>query len=589
VTFTVTIGGWGSGRVTSDPQGIDCPGTCAMDVPEGTRVTLSQQPSADSVFGGWGGFCFGTTSCVLAAEPRTYSASFDPAVPAGIRIAQGPIVWSEISGDGKNVLFSDGDEWPRGHCEMTYDGGARVFVASTSGTPPVQLPTAAEATFSASGARLALLVPAFECGDSGDVYVAAGDGSGLSKVALGVDSFGFSGDNLYLRRGDEVWYVAPDGTETHIEVPPSSFAPNPRDAGLQPYLILPDLTGQAVAYCPSQPWADGPQHCFFRPAGSTTAIALPDAVWPLNWTPDSSWLIAGSSVYSRDGKVRRTLPSACTQPILNAAGDTLVFAGGTGAQRQATGNCDGTVVLFPLSGATPRILRGLPPTTAQQAQWSLSLEGGETVVLATMKTYDGSGHSLMQMFEANVAGGFLPMGDPTLETPFDVLADGRLIVPDLTRTMLGGSKCPLWSAPLLRESVGQAAAPFVPFAIGVPVVEAAGPHALAVTAGCTADGVGGELHLLQQGEAWPGQVIPGFQSSGASVLTYAGRSLVFSGPSRPAAAEAGVVFDLASVHDDGSSLMHIASTVHSVLVQGTSLFVVQGADSSLWRIDVPQP
>jgi hypothetical protein len=86
-----------------------------------------------------------------------------------------------------------------------------------------------------------------------------------------------------------------------------------------------------------------------------------------------------------------------------------------------------------------------------------------------------------------------------------------------------------------------------------------------------------------------GRVIPGFQSSWASVLSFAGRSLVYSGPMRPNLMESGVVLDLAFVTDDGATSGHLASTVLTATVQGASLFVLQGADGGLWRIDVPQP
>lgn len=69
-TFRVTVNlvGNGSGRVTSNPEGIDCPGVCTMTPQSGTSVALTAQPASGSTFAGWGGACHGSGSCALTAS-----------------------------------------------------------------------------------------------------------------------------------------------------------------------------------------------------------------------------------------------------------------------------------------------------------------------------------------------------------------------------------------------------------------------------------------------------------------------------------------------------------------------------------------
>ncbi|HPS77964.1 MAG TPA: M6 family metalloprotease domain-containing protein, partial [Thermoanaerobaculaceae bacterium] len=54
-TLSVSRTGTGSGRVTSDPAGIDCGETCAADFDHGTVVTLTASATTGSTFSGWSG------------------------------------------------------------------------------------------------------------------------------------------------------------------------------------------------------------------------------------------------------------------------------------------------------------------------------------------------------------------------------------------------------------------------------------------------------------------------------------------------------------------------------------------------------
>ncbi len=69
----------GSGTVTSQPPGIDCPGTCSATFPPGTKVTLTATPATTSPPSVWGGFNDlgpGTTTCTGVA--LTCSFTLEP-------------------------------------------------------------------------------------------------------------------------------------------------------------------------------------------------------------------------------------------------------------------------------------------------------------------------------------------------------------------------------------------------------------------------------------------------------------------------------------------------------------------------------
>lgn len=69
-TLTVTLSGYGTGTVTSNTGGINCPGTCTAQINSGTSVTLTATPHLpESSFGGWSGAC--------SAEPCTFTMSSD--------------------------------------------------------------------------------------------------------------------------------------------------------------------------------------------------------------------------------------------------------------------------------------------------------------------------------------------------------------------------------------------------------------------------------------------------------------------------------------------------------------------------------
>jgi hypothetical protein len=75
VTLDVTV--VGSGRVTSQPAGIDCPGDCSASFDESTIVDLFAAPEPGFEFLGWSGACSGTGSCTVTLDTmRQVEASF---------------------------------------------------------------------------------------------------------------------------------------------------------------------------------------------------------------------------------------------------------------------------------------------------------------------------------------------------------------------------------------------------------------------------------------------------------------------------------------------------------------------------------
>jgi hypothetical protein len=78
-SLSVTKSGSGSGRITSDPVGMDCGTTCVFDYPKDSAVTLTATPAKDSTFGSWSGACAGQgASCTVTMSTNlTTTAVFD--------------------------------------------------------------------------------------------------------------------------------------------------------------------------------------------------------------------------------------------------------------------------------------------------------------------------------------------------------------------------------------------------------------------------------------------------------------------------------------------------------------------------------
>jgi hypothetical protein len=85
--ITIRNAGSGSGRVTSNPSGLDCSTTCTETFPRDIHVTLTPKPAPGSIFTGWsGGGCFGwaLTCEVLLNVSQTVVATFDVISPPSL-------------------------------------------------------------------------------------------------------------------------------------------------------------------------------------------------------------------------------------------------------------------------------------------------------------------------------------------------------------------------------------------------------------------------------------------------------------------------------------------------------------------------
>ena len=155
VQITVSLRGDGTGRVTSIPAGIDCPGSCTMTVPNETLLTLTASPGTDSRFRGWSGQCVGTQSCTItAARDQSVVASFAPippdtcdgVVPAALGqsvsrvIYESPGYWTfcedAVSDAAGNVAgFVGGRGGPFGWTIWAPDGTAEGKIATSDLVP----------------------------------------------------------------------------------------------------------------------------------------------------------------------------------------------------------------------------------------------------------------------------------------------------------------------------------------------------------------------------------------------------------------------------------------------------------------------
>jgi hypothetical protein len=82
--LVVEVSGTGSGKITSNPAGIDCPvNNCSSTFSPGTSVTLTAAADSNSAFAGWnGGGCSGTGKCTLTLNTdQDVTAIFNSTAP----------------------------------------------------------------------------------------------------------------------------------------------------------------------------------------------------------------------------------------------------------------------------------------------------------------------------------------------------------------------------------------------------------------------------------------------------------------------------------------------------------------------------
>ncbi|TPW11010.1 MAG: hypothetical protein FD127_3459, partial [Acidimicrobiaceae bacterium] len=124
--LTVTVAGSGGGTVTSTPAGIDCGATCTATYDQGTGVTLTATPDANSEFAGWSGACTGTGACTVTVDAaKTVTATF---------VRRTVVLTVTRLGTGGGVITSDPVGLTcdlLGGCAGTFDAGTQVILTGT--------------------------------------------------------------------------------------------------------------------------------------------------------------------------------------------------------------------------------------------------------------------------------------------------------------------------------------------------------------------------------------------------------------------------------------------------------------------------
>jgi len=172
------------GRVTSNPPGIDCPGTCSADFLTTTSVILSQSVLHNQTeFLGWSGSCTGTggNCTVQLLAPGAAIIPVNPSVTAKFRIhtnTQPPP--------------------PGGSCPMPTVTGMRWVEPPNCGTPP---PLGATLLCDSQGF--------FCCGTSGGTPTARCPGGNQTGVTCAKDSLGVTPGNEVLIQPGGCYESAP--------------------------------------------------------------------------------------------------------------------------------------------------------------------------------------------------------------------------------------------------------------------------------------------------------------------------------------------------------------------------------------------
>jgi putative cell wall-binding protein len=148
VMLTVTKSGVGSGRVVSNPAGLDCGATCSMSVPSGTSVTLRAQPDGGSAWAGDGtGPCppINFRECTIIVNANaTVDFTFDSVVVSGSPQLS---VVAGVTGPSDSVL-----ECPTRPCLEPSDagiaiGGSQALVSTNLGIEIRRLATSRQLAY----------------------------------------------------------------------------------------------------------------------------------------------------------------------------------------------------------------------------------------------------------------------------------------------------------------------------------------------------------------------------------------------------------------------------------------------------------
>jgi hypothetical protein len=118
----------GSGRVTSNPPSIDCPGDCAESYRPGTSVALTATPGVGQQFVEWLGACGGSDACTVVMDgARTVTARFEPATVPDLQPSTTRLVFGEVpigqSSPVQLLLIENAGDAPLSIGTLSVEGG----------------------------------------------------------------------------------------------------------------------------------------------------------------------------------------------------------------------------------------------------------------------------------------------------------------------------------------------------------------------------------------------------------------------------------------------------------------------------------
>jgi phospholipase C len=120
----LTVSVSGSGTVTSQPAGINCPSTCSASFSAGTSVTLIASPGAGYAFSGFGGACSGMSCQFVIHGQQSVSATFSQ--------ASAPQLTVSVSGNGTVASQPAGINCPS-TCSANFSAGTAVTLTASPG------------------------------------------------------------------------------------------------------------------------------------------------------------------------------------------------------------------------------------------------------------------------------------------------------------------------------------------------------------------------------------------------------------------------------------------------------------------------
>lgn len=148
--LTVERLGAANGTLISEPAGIDCPGTCSLEVAAGESVTLWAMPGLHSQLTAWGGDCAGSVgaSCQIVFDadhgvtasfgwmPCAADADNDPSNGCyALPVTSGYAVSVTVGGDASGAVVTDvGSNYCDTACVFEMPAGDVIFTATPATT-----------------------------------------------------------------------------------------------------------------------------------------------------------------------------------------------------------------------------------------------------------------------------------------------------------------------------------------------------------------------------------------------------------------------------------------------------------------------